>query len=806
MQITLGTMTRGAGKIFIDAMLSEPLGANHVEVRSRTREGAELPAVTVVAGATEVVVVIPVLKVTQEVTLSVLDDSGATVATVGQSVGHLASASASKLNTLKHDVVANRIRNIDDAPFFPGTFVKVEEVIRDRGEDVVHGTVEIYPTTGPDLADALDVVLLDAEGNKINPAGWVCLSDGDQLSSSFPESRVRAIGFSARVPATVPSFVVWAKFSDKSVPDGLFAMQPRSLADRRGGWADLSRRADTDGGYDGWFRHNQQCGTREIEMQRGCHFEDGPLFSVIVPLYRTPLDLFHEMVDSVLAQTYANFELLLVDASPEDAGLAAALDTYAASDARVRRVDVEKNLGITQNTNRGIEAAKGDFLCFLDHDDVIEPDALFAYAKAIGSHPTTDLLYSDEDKLKDGVYVDPFFKPDFDIDLLCCENYVCHFLCARRSVVLSMPLATSEMDGSQDHDLTLRVAERARNVFHVRKMLYHWRIHEGSTAGSSDDKPYALVAGRLAVERHLERCGIAAEATYSDRVQMRYEVRYQMPDSEPKVSIVIPNKDGVHLLDRCVTSIIQKSTYKNYEIVIVENNSTDPRTFEFYDQLCARDDRVRVVTYADAVGFNYAAIMNFGVMQTTGEYLLLLNNDTEVIAPDWIESMMGPCMRTDVGAVGARLLFPDDTVQHAGVYMCLFGPDHIGRYLSRADVGYKQFLVLTHQVMAVTGACLLTKRALFDQLGGLDDSFEVDYNDIDFCLRLRELGLGIVYEPKAELYHYESVTRGLNVGAAKAMRFRREVGYFAVRWPQYFEKGDPFYNRNLAQSPYWHLS
>lgn len=524
-------------------------------------------------------------------------------------------------------------------------------------------------------------------------------------------------------------------------------------------------------------------------------FNDGVLFSVVVPLFHTPARLFDEMISSVLSQFYVNWELILVNASPDDEVLRERIASLA--DNRIRIIELDGNQGIADNTNAGIDVARGDYIALLDHDDVLDQFALYRYAKQVEEHPDIDVLYCDEDFLNEqGEYIAPHFKSDFNLDLLRCHNYITHFLAVRSSYAKALRL-DHNFDGAQDYDFVLRLSEVTQKIVHIPEVLYHWRISDTSTAKSSDNKGYAHDAGLRALKSHIERCGIDA-AVKSTSSPCYYNVDYSVSGC-PLVSIIIPTKDNVEVLKRCVESIQQKTSYANFEIILVENNSENEATFSFYDELKARYSNIEIVVY-EPKGFNFSAINNFGVDRAArGDYLIFLNNDTEVISSDWIETMLSVCQRDDVGAVGAKLLFPDDTVQHAGVVMMkcgnvndLGGPIHVFSHIDRDDPGYMRRAILRQDVSAVTGACLMTPRAIFDLLGGFNEDLAVAFNDVDYCLRVRDLNALVVYEPNALLYHYESVTRGYE-SDEKLSRFLREQSRLRLLWSDYYTQGDPYH-------------
>lgn len=535
----------------------------------------------------------------------------------------------------------------------------------------------------------------------------------------------------------------------------------------------------------------------ELERQRKTNFAVNPKFSIVVPLYKTPVEYLEQMVQSVKQQTYTNWELVLSDGSGKDSPLKEVLARLAAEEPRIRVVENEKTLQISENTNAAMEQATGDFFVFMDHDDMLTEHALFECAAVINKTPEADVIYSDEDKMSmDGhKFFQPHFKPDFNLDLLCTVNYICHLFVAKRELVEKVGMLRSEFDGAQDYDFIFRCTEEAERICHIPKIMYHWRCHEDSTAENPESKQYAFDAGRRAIEAHYQRKGIHAEVENGEFLGL-YRTKYIL-DEKPLISIIIPNKDHIDDLDRCVQSILKKSAYPNYEFVIVENNSTEDETFAYYEKLQKECEKVHVCRYAGP--FNYSKINNFGVSHAAGEYLLLLNNDTEMINEDCLEEMLGYCSRSDVGAVGARLYYEDNTIQHAGVVIGFGGiAGHCFVQQPRGNTGYCHRIICAQDYSAVTAACMMVKRSVFEEVGGLTEELAVAFNDIDFCMKVRQKGYLIVYNPYAELYHYESKSRGLEDTPEKLERFHNEIRIFETRWPEIMKNGDPYYNPNLS--------
>ena len=553
--------------------------------------------------------------------------------------------------------------------------------------------------------------------------------------------------------------------------------------------------------YAEWYAE-QLPSREELEEQRQKRFEKEPKISVIVPTYRTPEVFLREMIDSVVNQTYSNWELCIADGSEGDKVVEGILESYAKKDSRIKYRLLEKNLGIADNTNAAFELATGEYIGLFDHDDLLAENALYEVVNAL-QEDDYDILYTDEDKISgDGKeHNDPNFKPDFSMDLFRSHNYITHFFVVKHSIMDKIGGFRSAYDGSQDYDLMFRCIENSEKIKHIPMILYHWRIHQNSVAGDPASKMYAYDAGKRAIEDHLKRMNIAATVEHQGLWGM-YHVKYETPGN-PLISIVIPNKDHTKDLDVCIRSIYKNSSYRNFEIIVVENNSTEKETFSYYDSIQSEFENVKVVVWEGI--FNYSAINNFGVQYTNGEYLLFLNNDTEMISEDALKEMLGCCMREEVGAVGAKLLYDDDTVQHAGVVVGFGGyAGHVNTGIGRDDYGYMVRAMINCNYSAVTAACMMTKKDLFLQVGGFDEQFVVACNDVDYCLKLRAIDKLIVYNAFSEWYHYESKSRGYEDTPEKLARFENEVKKFQKKWPEILEQGDPFYNPNfpVTQAPF----
>lgn len=570
----------------------------------------------------------------------------------------------------------------------------------------------------------------------------------------------------------------------------LFKKGPKALS------AEWKGRYITDtGSYENYIRKHL-ASEEELKEQSRKVFEYMPKISIIVPAFKTPEKFLKQMVDSVRQQSYADWELCIADGGVDDTIVESVMKEYTSIDERIKYKKLSDNLGIAGNTNAALELATGDFIGLLDHDDILAKSALYEVVEALNEDDTIDVVYTDEDKISMDLktHFAPHFKSDFNLDLLRSNNYICHFFVVRRQTMEKGGIFRSEYDGSQDYDFIFRCVENARTIKHLPRILYHWRMHQNSTAENPESKMYCFDAGKRAIEAHLKRCGEDGIVEMTEHLGY-YRVKYPVK-GEPLVSIIIPNKDNADSLKLCLDSIKEKSTYKNYEIIVVENNSTSREIFDYYKEI-EKDEKIRVVYWKDI--FNYSAINNFGVKHSKGEYLILLNNDTEIITENWIELLLGQCQRKAVGITGVKLYYPDNTIQHAGVIIGLGGvAGHVYSGSQREDVGYFARAILQQDLSAVTAACIMVKRSVYEEVNGLNETLKVAFNDVDFCLRIREKGYLVVYEPQVELYHYESKSRGQEDNPEKIARFESEVKYMQEHWSYILEHGDPYYNVNLT--------
>lgn len=564
--------------------------------------------------------------------------------------------------------------------------------------------------------------------------------------------------------------------------------------------------------YGPWYEEHR-AKPEELERQRKQSLtwenfsggeESACVFSIAVPVFRTPAKFLCEMIESVRSQSFPFWELCLANADPEDREVAEILERYCREDRRIRVKNLKENKGISENTNAALAMARGEFVGLLDHDDLLAPDALYEMAARLEKDEGIDVFYTDEDKVTTDLseHFQPHLKPDFNLDLLRSNNYICHFFVVRREIAERIGGFRPEFNGAQDYDFIFRCTEQAEKIVHIPRILYHWRVHSASTADNPASKMYAYEAGKRAIEGNLERSGVRGVVSLRQDYGF-YDVHYPV-EGEPLVSILIPNKDQKETLMHCIRSVLETSTWKNLEILIIENNSEREETFACYREL-EKDPRIRILTYPGKT-FNYSAINNFGVQQAKGEYLLFLNNDIEVITPDWIEQMLGNCQRPEVGIVGAKLYYPDNTIQHAGIIIGIGGiAGHAFLGLARAKSGYLHKASLQMDYSAVTAACMMMKAEAFRKAGGFEEKLTVAFNDVDLCLRTVEQGWLVVYDPHVEMYHYESKSRGAEDSEEKLRRFQQEIEFMRTRWIRLLKDGDPNYNPNLTLSK-WNYS
>lgn len=670
-----------------------------------------------------------------------------------------------------------------------------------------------YPLTarlqyrfGADLTEGLAVWLVLASHTLTNKlvhlpqqTSWLRLvvCDSDK-SLKIDSCRMRELGLVHRILSKVYDAVRYVIENPRAVRIKL----GKAIAMfRRGGIKAIRERLWPNDAYAEWVLAYDTLSEGDREGIRSSieGFSYKPLISIVLPVYNLPEQFLRAAIESVRRQLYPNWELCIADDNSPDPRVREVIQEYGDRDPRIKYILRTTNGHIAAATNSAASLAQGDFIGFLDHDDELREHALSTMVQEINLHRDAELLYSDEDKITgEGVRHYPHFKSDWNPELLLCQNYVCHFTVVKRSLFEKVGGIQTGFDGAQDWDFVLRASERITpdKIRHVPKILYHWRVIDGSTAKSTDSKPYVTAAQVKAVQEHLERIGDRGAYVQPLPLISMLRVRYATPDPQPLVSLIVPTYNQRSLLSVCVDGILNRTSYKNIELLIIDNRSDDPDTLRYLESL-RQDSRVTVIR--DDGPFNFARINNNAVQQSRGSLVAFVNNDIQVMRPDWLHEMVSNVVRTDVGAVGARLLYPNGTVQHAGVVLGIGGvADHMMKHARSQSIGYFCRAIVAQNISAVTAACMLVKRDVFQEIGGFDEeNFSVAYNDIDFCLRLRDRGYLIVYTPYAELAHHESVSRGYEDTPEKLERFQREFNTMRERWGHLLER-DPYYNPNLS--------
>ena len=522
-----------------------------------------------------------------------------------------------------------------------------------------------------------------------------------------------------------------------------------------------------------------------------------PLISVVMPVYDPPVEFLDAAICSVKRQLYPHWELCIADDASKNPDIRTLLASHATEDERIKVVFREKNGHISRASNSALELATGEFVALLDHDDLLPEHALYCVAEALNQHPETGIIYSDEDKIDAfGQRFQPYFKCDFNYELFLAQNMISHLGVYRRTLLEQIGGFRVGLEGSQDYDLALRALEQidSSQVIHIPHVLYHWRAIPGSTAISVDEKSYAVQASSKAVSEHLQRCGVQARVEPAPEAPVHNRVRFALPKALPLVSIIIPTRDRADLLSQCINSLLERSSYPNFEIIVIDNGSAEAATIELFARLTTEGVRI----LRDDAPFNFSTLNNQGARAAKGELLCLMNNDLEILTPDWLEEMVGFAIRSDIGCVGARLWYPDRSLQHGGVVIGLGGvAGHIHLGLPQGNAGYFGRAVLHQCYSAVTGACLLIRRSVFEEVGGLNESLAVAFNDVDFCLRIREAGYRNIWTPYAEMIHHESASRGNDDTLEKQARFAKEVSLMKELWGESLYQ-DPAYSPNLT--------
>lgn len=797
MRVKIKGRCRGEGKTYLWVRACIPEDCSLV-ASSVNSKGSDLPCILLPLGLLpkdgwrEYVLVVFTSKRRQVVTFSEVDAMGNVVVLGKRSVRPFQSTWASRINGVLRKDVCAKIRNYDWKGLGRQSIVTIDRCVDKNGSWLFRGSLFVSCENDKSAF----VTVFDASGDELC-ADVRYLSASAASMEDGPDSPLREVRFSVELPverAARGNFCFLAGNIDDPSSWCFEALEPHAVKDLKEKYWEAFRDAWNDPAYGPWMRRHRITAKRAL-MQRGTRFSYEPLFTIIVPLYKTPLSFFEEMVESVIEQTYSSWELILVNASPEDVGLARLAQAYAGLDDRIKIIELIGNSGITENTNVGIRESKGDFLCFFDHDDVLEPDILFEYVKALNRHEDIDLLYCDEDKLyPDGHYGMPMFKPDFSIDLLRDNNYVCHMLTVRRSLHEQLETAGKDFDGAQDHNLVLQVAEKGRRIHHVPRILYHWRISENSTAGNASSKPYATQAGIRAVEKHLERVGIEAKVECAHGRAFRYKIDYSLLD-KPLVSLVIPTRGG-GALQEMLESVLFKTSYSNYEVVLSTLERHKHQVEQLVSSLRASAVPVSIAAYEGE--FNYAKAINAGVAVARGAYCTFMHDDIRIVAHDWVEGLLRHCMRDDVGVVGPMVCDFDGTIQQAGLFFVdgEVVPSSPGLY--RESPGYVYRPLSTQNLCAVSGVCLMTDRVVFEKIGGLDSLYRKKYGEIDYCFKARKAGSLVVYTPEVVIEHRASMGRGRDSNLNAMPDFYREKAAFLNQWADELAAGDPYFNRNFS--------
>jgi len=554
-------------------------------------------------------------------------------------------------------------------------------------------------------------------------------------------------------------------------------------------------------GGDPYERWRREHGTRPSDLMRMRALLDvlpmRPHISIVMATFNTPSSFLREAIESVIDQIYPDWQLCIADDASTARHVRVILDEYSARDPdRIKVLYRPENGHISHASNSALQLATEEYVGFLDHDDLLTPEALFEIALLLNQRPDADIVYSDEDKIDDNRTLrDPYFKPDWSPDTFMSRMYTCHFSVYRRTLVESVGRLRPGFEGSQDWDLMLRASERTNKIYHVPRVLYHWRMHDRSTALSAAAKPYATSAAMRALEEALERRSEPGTVLEVENCPGTFLVRYAIRERK-KVSIILPTRDHGDDVERCLRSIFKMTTYGDFEVLLIDNGSTDRSSLDTFERWRKHESRLRVLRYD--VPFNFSKINNFGVSESTGDYVLLLNNDTEVLSADWLEAMVEQAQRQTIGAVGPLLLYPDRTIQHAGVVIGIGGvAGHSHKHFPVTAVGYFQALSSVTNYAAVTGACLMVQRAKFLEVGGLDEELAIAFNDVDFCLKLIAAGYRNIYLPHVKLYHFESKSRGYETTKEQIARFERETETMIDRWHT-DSVPDPYYSPNLT--------
>lgn len=764
-----------------------------------TAKGRELP-VRVLRGDEEGewLLSLATLSITQVVSLSAIAWDGTVVEEAEEKFNPLSLQLPSPKAALKRKGLRRAPQIVDAHDALGEWEVTVDRLIATHdGTDVCHGRAVLRGAGTQSVEGALQIRVLNAHGDDASTAPWICLCDQVVQLPQHAGFFERCVEFSLRVPSTTSMLVVWVQpQEDGELPSGFVCLGPRVTSGMRELWKTTTTSAAEDEGYHTWFTTVHAATQAEIMMQQDGSFDRTVSFSLVSVVRTASAERLREMVDAVLEQSYGHLELVLVNAAPNDRRLASAMRGLELADARVRTVPLGADFGDAAATSAGIDAATGEFVCLLGEGDLLAPDALWCLAIELAANPDADLLYTDEDRIERGRHVRPYFKPDWDYDLLMGLDYVGGLLAVRANLLREMPTMDRELDGAQSFYLTLYASTRARKICHVPRVLYHVRSERETAA----DGAASVASGMVALRRHLAERKIAATVRASTRVPRAHEVSFELPDEPPLVSVIIPNRDGIVALDRCLRTLGEQTTYENYEVIVAEQGSVDPETFEYYRQAERRDSRVRTIFRQGGGLFDRARLVNFGATRAKGAYLLLLAPDVEITDARWMERLVSLCAREGTGAAGVRLLRADGTIASSGAALCERGPVVLDRYRLSLDCVAEPGALL-HTVTCASGACLMVDARAFKQVGGMSDGLHGRFADADLCLRLRGAGQRVVVDPQVTLTLHRSFA--LDDLDETRVNWLRAVGRLWDSWPFGPSAIDPTLGPNVEpQSPY----
>lgn len=762
---------RGDGKLYL---LYEATSVFPDDVKSQSANGQILPARIIPFSETEFVVILADFRVNQSVSFF----SGVNKI-YERCINPSQFSIESKINGLLHAEHCGQFRNIDRSGIHALASIQIEDFIPCDDGLIVRGVL-----SGADCLEGDRIVAFNEEARVVG--------ESLLLNNSITDSNRGLAHFSLHIPEVGDSLCICMNRASGHL-DTFINLKKDMLKE-------LLDEADRDHAcafdqprYLSWFSGRRLTGS-DAFTQTNIEFTYHPMFSIIVPLYKTPLNFFRDMADSVIAQTYSNWELILVNSTPDFDGLSDLVSEYVAADSRIKVTELEGNLGITENTNIGIKMAKGDYLCFFDHDDVLEPNILFEYACALNKNPDINLLYCDEDKLlPDGSLAHPTFKPDFSLDMARDNNYICHLLTVKKACLDSIDLSNSDLDGAQDHAMVLKIAELGGTIRHVPKILYHWRISENSTAGNSDSKPYATLAGIKAVQEHLDRCGIKATVANSHNRAFRYSPIYDVDPSE-SCSLVVTTRGNSSVLSTFVSSI-NDTDFDNLEVVFVCPRDTESAVKQLGSGL-----RCRCIVHALDDTFNLSAWRNAGALAAHGDQLVFVHDDIRALDASWLKTLVGFSQREDVGVVGTMTCDLDGIVQQAGLSYVGESIVNLSQGIHRSSPGYIYMPLTVRDVSAVSGVCLAISREHFDRLGGFDESYLLDYSDVDICFKSSQAGLKVIYTPEACLYHLACVDKSLDSKSRSHKHFE-DKARLLHKWSERFSEGDPWFSVNFSRDP-----